>query len=141
MYIPIPCPKHILLRGRGELARRAGHSMQPLARKVGSAKVLAQAAIAGALNAERLDVRENAVQAAGYIATRLDLLELPEERGWQGEAREDGGLSFSRRMRGLTERYLIDGVTIRSAEAHRPDAMAAELQAPYAHHSTLIFKI
>src|SRR5690606_16570872 len=77
---------------------------------------------------------------AAYIATRLDLLELPEERGWEGRAEEDGGLSFSRRMRGLTERYLIDGTTIRSAEAHRLDAMAAELQATYAHHSTLVFR-
>ncbi len=128
------------LRRLVERARVARHSMQPLARKVGSARVIEQAAIAGALNAERLDVRDNAVQAAAYIATRLDLLELPEERGWEGRAEEDGGLSFSRRMRGLTERYLIDGTTIRSAEAHRLDAMAAELQATYAHHSTLVFR-
>ena len=37
-------------------------------------------------------------------------------------------------------RRVIDGVTIRSAEAHRLDSMAAELQATYAHHSTLVFK-
>ncbi len=128
------------LRRLVERARMARHSMQPLTRKVGSARVIEQAAIAGALNPDMLEATAHTADAARYVATRLDLLELPEERGWVGEAQPDGGLSFSRRMRGLTERYLIDGVTIRSAEAHRLDAMAAELQATYAHHSTLVFK-
>src|SRR3546814_1510658 len=74
------------LRRLVERARMARHSMRPLARKVGSAKVIAQAPIAGALNAERLEVSENAVQAARYLATRPDLLELPQERGWTGTA-------------------------------------------------------
>jgi DNA gyrase subunit B len=102
--------------------------------------VIEQAAIAGALNADMLEATAHTADAARYVATRLDLLERPEERGWVGEALPDGGLAFSRRMRGLTERYVIDGVTIRSAEAHRLDSMAAELQATYAHHSTLVFK-
>jgi DNA gyrase subunit B len=128
------------LRRLVERARMARHSMQPLARKVGSARVIEQAAIAGALNADMLEATAHTADAARYVATRLDLLELPEERGWAGEALSDGGLAFSRRMRGLTERYVIDGVTIRSAEAHRLDSMAAELQATYAHHSTLVFR-
>ena len=128
------------LRRLVERARVARHSMQPLARKVGSAGLIEQAAIAGALNPDLLDSAERAAEAAQYIATRLDLLETPEERGWMGSAEADGGMSFSRRLRGLTERYLIDGATLRSAEAHRLDAMAAELQATYAHHSKLMFK-
>ena len=128
------------LRRLVERARIARHAVQPLARKVGSAAVVEQAAIAGALNPELLAAPERAAEAAGYIATRLDLLEPPQERGWRGEAEADGGLSFSRRLRGLTERYTIDAATIRSAEAHRLDSMAAELQATYEHHSRLIFK-
>ncbi|GIK97506.1 MAG: DNA gyrase subunit B [Alphaproteobacteria bacterium] len=128
------------LRRLMERARTARHSIQPLARKIGSAAVVEQAAIAGALNPELLSDPARAGQAASYIATRLDLLEKPEERGWQGAAEDDGGFSFSRRLRGLTERYRIDGATIRSGEARRLDAMAAELQATFAQHSKLAFK-
>src|SRR5690606_15741218 len=113
-----------------ERARVARHAMQPLIRKIGSAKVVEQAAIAGALSPEVLSSPERAA-AAEYVARRLDLLEPEAERGWQGAAEPDGGISFSRRQRGLTERYVIDAAAIRSAEAHRLDAMAAELQATY----------
>jgi DNA gyrase subunit B len=114
--------------------------MQPLIRKVGSAEVIEQAAIAGALNPEIIPDRERARQAADYIARRLDLLEEPENRGWAGAAEEDGGLAFSRRLRGVTRRYVIDGPLIRSAESHRLDAMATELQQVYAHHARLAAK-
>jgi len=114
--------------------------MQPLIRKVGSAQVVEQAAIAGALNPDIIPDRERARQAAAYIATRLDLLEAPEDRGWTGTAEEDGGLAFSRHVRGVTRRHVIDGPLIRSAESHRLDAMAAELQQYYAHHAKLATK-
>ena len=128
------------LRRLVERARVARHAMQPLIRKVGSAAVIEQAAIAGALNPDLLGASDRAADAAHYIATRLDLLAAPAERGWQGVAEADGGMSFSRRLRGLTERYLVDGATLRSAEAHRLDSMAAELQTTYAHHSRLTLK-
>jgi DNA gyrase subunit B len=67
-------------------------------------------------------------------------LSPPEERGWVGEAEPDGGLAFTRRLRGVGARYVIDGPLIRSAEAHRLDAMAGELQQTYAHHATLVAK-
>src|SRR5262249_33835287 len=111
--------------------------MQPLIRKVGSADVVEQAAIAGALNPEIIPDRERARQAAEYIAQRLDAISSAESRGWTGAAEEDGGLSFSRRLRGVTRRHVIDGPLIRSAESHRLDAMAAELQRVYAHHGRL----
>jgi DNA gyrase subunit B len=57
-----------------------------------------------------------------------------------GAAEPDGGLAFSRRLRGWTQRHLIDGPLIRSAESRRLDAMAAELQENYEHHSTLLAK-
>jgi DNA gyrase subunit B len=111
--------------------------MQPLIRKVGSADVVEQAAIAGALNPEIIPDRERAKAAAEYIAQRLDLISSAENRGWAGAAEEDGGLSFSRRLRGVTRRHVIDGPLIRSAESHRLDAMAPELQQNYAHHGKL----
>jgi len=114
--------------------------MQPLIRKVGSADVVEQAAIAGALNPEIIPDRDRAKAAAEYIAQRLDVISSIENRGWSGTAEEDGGLSFSRRLRGVTRRHAIDGPLIRSAESHRLDAMAAELQKIYAHHGKLATK-
>ena len=114
--------------------------MQPLIRKVGNAQVVEQAAIAGALNPEIISDQARATEAAAYIAKRLDLLSPLEERGWQGKSESDGGLSFTRRLRGVTTRYVIDGPLIRSAESHRLDAMAADLQQTYSTHATLLGK-
>jgi DNA gyrase subunit B len=125
------------LRRLMEQAAQAQANMQPLIRKVGNAQVVEQAAIAGALNPEIISDQARAAEAATYIAKRLDLLSPPEERGWQGRAESDGGLSFSRRLRGVTSRYVIDGPLIRSAESHRLDAMAADLQQTYGRHATL----
>ena len=125
------------LRARVETAVRARHLMEPLVRKVGNAAVVEQAAIAGALNAETLSDEARAGEAADSIARRLDALEPVEARGWQGETTAGDGLAFRRRLRGVTERRLIDGALIRSSEARHLDAMAAELQESYIEHSTL----
>jgi DNA gyrase subunit B len=121
-------------------AAMARNLMQPLIRKVGSAAVVEQAAIAGALNPDLIPDAQRANQAAGYIAHRLDELALETERGWKGEAGADGGLVFTRRLRGVTELHVIDGPLLRSAEAHRLDAMAAELQADFLASSMLVTK-
>ncbi|HEX7007422.1 MAG TPA: DNA topoisomerase (ATP-hydrolyzing) subunit B [Alphaproteobacteria bacterium] len=122
---------------RASLARSY---MQPLIRKTGNAAVVEQAAIAGALNPALLADAARANAAAAYIARRLDLLSPPEERGWAGEVDAEGGLVFSRRLRGVPHRYAIDGSLIRSAESHRLDAMAPELQQTYERHGVLAAK-
>jgi DNA gyrase subunit B len=114
--------------------------MQPLIKKAGNAAVVEQAAIAGALNPEIIPDQGRAAEAAQYIARRLDSLSPPEERGWVGAAEPDGGLAFTRRLRGLAARHVIDGPLIRSAESHRLDAMAGDLQQTYGKHATLIAK-
>ena len=125
------------LRDLVEKAVRARHLMEPLIRKVGSADVVEQAAIAGALNPDIIPDATRAEEAATYIAKRLDAL-APEASGpWQGTAAADGGLAFQRRVRGVTENRLIDGPLIRSTEARHLDAMATELQDSYMAHSTL----
>ncbi|MCI0431318.1 MAG: DNA topoisomerase (ATP-hydrolyzing) subunit B [Rhodospirillales bacterium] len=125
------------LRRLVERASQAKQSMRPLVRKVGSSAVVEQAAIAGALNPAVLAEAERAAAAGTYIARRLDLLARPEERGWTGRVSADGGLAFQRTLSGVTERYAIDLALIKSGEAHRLDAMAAELQATYAKHARL----
>jgi len=128
------------LKARVERASQARGLMQPLIRKVTSAPVVEQTAIAGALNPQLIPDQALAAQAAEHIAHRLDGLSPPSERGWKGAAEPDGGLSFSRRLRGVTERYVVDGPLIRSADAHRLDAMAAELQQSYGKPARLVAK-
>jgi DNA gyrase subunit B len=128
------------LRERVERASVGRSLMQPLIRKVGSSAVVEQAAIVGALNPQLIPDQAMATQAAAAIAHRLDGLSPLTERGWIGKAEPDGGLSFTRRLRGVTEYFLIDGPLIRSAEAHRLDTMAAEFQASFQKPAVLVAK-
>ncbi|MGQ0677553.1 MAG: DNA topoisomerase (ATP-hydrolyzing) subunit B [Rhodospirillales bacterium] len=128
------------LRELLEVARRVRGRVRPLAAKVGSEAAVEQAAIAGALNAEIISDSKRAAQAADYIARRLNKLEPENERGWKGEALADGGMAFTRMLRGVTQRHVIDGPTIRSTEAHRLDRRMAELQETYLEHGKLATK-
>ena len=90
--------------------------------------VVEQAAIAGALNPEIISNGDQAMEAAAYVATRLDAISDETERGWQGSVSEDGGLMFERVVRGVKEVASIDAALIGSADALRLDGFAAELQ-------------
>ena len=96
-----------------------------------AAEVVEQTAIASALNPDVLRDPKQAQTAAEYVARRLDQLAPETERGWQGEPMPDGGLSFSRVVRGVRETHVIDGRLIGSAEARKLDEQAAELQDTY----------
>ncbi|MSO54031.1 MAG: DNA topoisomerase (ATP-hydrolyzing) subunit B [Rhodospirillales bacterium] len=102
--------------------------------------VVEQAAILGALSPAILGETGKADGVAAYIARRLDALESPLERGWEGKPLPDGGLEFTRKLRGVTERHVIDGALIKSAEARRLDEKAASLQKIYGRHGKLITK-
>jgi DNA gyrase subunit B len=121
------------LRNTVDIARSVTNLVKPLAlsRRVTSQAVIEQAAIAGALKPDVLADPTLAKQTADYIAKRLDVVSPPLERGWTGEPMADGGLAFIRRLRGVSERHVIDGPLTRSAEARKLDALADELQAIY----------
>ncbi len=125
------------LRELVEQAVLAKHLMEPLVRRISNADVVEQAAIAGVLNTSVMADEERAATAASYIASRLDALASEHEKGWQGEARDDGSIAFSRTVRGVTELRVIDANMIRSSEARRLDAMAGELQDIYLEHGLL----
>ena len=99
--------------------------------------VIEQAAIAGALNPEVISVRENAEGAATYVARRLDVLSDDTERGWHGEVASDGGLVFSRELRGVKESWHVDHKLIASSDAMRLDRRTAHLQEIYARPAKL----
>lgn len=99
--------------------------------------VIEQTAIAGALNPEIVTDPETSQAVAEYLATRLNVISEETERGWTGEPTEDGGLRFSREVRGVLESHLIDGRLIASQDALRLDQKAAHLQEIYAKPATL----
>jgi DNA gyrase subunit B len=93
--------------------------------------VIEQAAIAGVLNPEVLASADQAQAAAAYIARRLDAIADETERGWTGEPTPDGGMSFTREVRGVRESWTLDGKLIGSADALRLDRKAEHLQDIY----------
>ena len=117
-------------------AAQAKHLMQPVIRKVGSAAVVEQAAIMGALNPQTA----SDPTIAQAIARRLDDLSPLSERGWTGLSDQDGGLAFNRRLRGVLGSHVIDAAMIRSAECHRLDQMKAELTETFGQAAALLLK-
>ncbi|HKT16855.1 MAG TPA: DNA topoisomerase (ATP-hydrolyzing) subunit B [Stellaceae bacterium] len=127
------------LRDLVERARLTRNLLQPLVRKIGHLDVAEQAAINGLLG---LSVLENATQiaeAARFLARKLDALSAPADRGWRGEAAGQGFV-LTRTRHGVTERYVLEGQFLRSAEARRLDERTAELQEYYAKPGKLVAK-
>ena len=117
----------------------ARHLMAPLARKAGALEMVEQAAIAGALNAQILSEPEQATEVATYLARRLNALHAGQDwdPDWTGGVGDDGGLVFSRVLRGVTQHRQIDATMMKSAEARRLDGMASDLQETYEKAGTL----
>src|SRR5690606_13231069 len=106
-----------------------------------SRSVVEQAAIAGALNAEVLSNPARAVEAAAYVARRLDMIAEETERGWEGRVNPSnegaGGLVLERTVRGVKEVVVLDAALIGSADARALDRHAARLQEVYAKQPVL----
>src|SRR6516164_97570 len=130
------------LRQTVDIARSVANLVKPLSlsRRVTSQAVIEQAAIAGAFKPDVLADAELARQTADYIARRLNRVSPELERGWTGEPTPDGGLVFTRRLRGVQERHVIDAPLIKSAEARRLDGHAPKLQAIYTRPGTFVTK-
>ncbi|MEQ8605071.1 MAG: DNA topoisomerase (ATP-hydrolyzing) subunit B [Marivibrio sp.] len=111
-----------------ERCRKAAHSIDPLARRCGSHTVIEQLAIFGMLTPELAQDPEKGQAAVDFLAGVLDRLSEEHARDWKGALTDDGGYLFHRMNRGVEERVTIDGEMLRTAEARRLDAMAAELQ-------------
>ncbi len=128
------------LRSIVETAMHAKTTMQPILQKLSNPMVAEQAAILGAFNSELLGSEKLEAQIAEAIARRLDGLSPENERGWRVEILDGGGFAFARTLRGVTERHVIDGVLVKSAEARRLDEMVPDLQNIYAKPAYLKVK-
>ncbi len=127
------------LRELAEQAREVKTLIGAITRRVPH-RILEQVAIAGAFAPYVLEDPTRAGEAAAYLARRIDALEKPNERGWQGRASDGGGLVFSRTLRGVSETHIIDAALIRSVEARKLDEMAGLLQGNYAKHAEFAVK-
>jgi DNA gyrase subunit B len=124
------------LRQLVEKARAAKAYVTPLARRVGSRDAVEQAAILGVLDPDLLSDEGKAKAASDYIAKRLNALSPETERGWVGTATKDG-MVFERKLRGETDRCVIDSVVINSVEARRLVETAGEFQKVYGRFAKL----
>src|SRR6516225_6956583 len=100
-------------------------------------KAVEQAAIAGVLNPAIFGDPEKGLQAAAYIARRLDVLSDETERGWAGRFLEGEGFALERTVRGVKEVALIDHALLGSADARKLDELAPALQEVYPRPGTL----
>jgi DNA gyrase subunit B len=118
------------LRDLANKAMHASRLVEQVGRQLGNKDVVEQAAIAGLLTSKTLDNLE----AAEYLARRLEGQADDLEKGWQGSIEGEGAnaaIVIQRRLRGITERYVIDGRLIGLAEARQLDEMASHLQQIY----------
>ncbi len=93
--------------------------------------VVEQAAIEGALDPALLNTPEKAEKLTQKIAERLNAISDETEKGWEGKVRDDKGLSFSRRLRGVKEVHVLDEALINSADARKLNGYAAGLHEVY----------
>ena len=108
----------------------ASRMVEAVGRQVGNRDVVEQAAIAGLLN---MSVLNNA-EAADYLAKRLEAIATFLEKGWQANVEDTAhgqAIVVQRRLRGITERHVIDKRIVSTAEAQHLDTMAAHLQLHY----------
>jgi DNA gyrase subunit B len=114
----------------------ASRLIEQITRQVGHRDVVEQAAIAGLLKNTTLDNAE----AASYLATRLENVAGELEKGWQGGIEDTvhgKAIVVQRRLRGITEKYVIDRRIVGLPEAVQLDSMAPHLQQIYAKFATL----
>ncbi|MBR9821134.1 MAG: DNA topoisomerase (ATP-hydrolyzing) subunit B [Rhodobacteraceae bacterium] len=100
--------------------------------------ILEQAAIAGAFVPGAVDSDLQGV--ADQVATRLDLIALEYERGWQGRITQDHGIRLARILRGVEEVRTLDGPMLRSGEARKTGSFTRSLQEIYNVAATLVRK-
>ena len=96
--------------------------------------VIEQMAIEGAVG------QQVTPEMAARVADRLDAIAPETERGWSGDITADGGLRFTRILRGVAETRVIDAFSLRSAEARALGEMAPRLAETYGRPAKLIRK-
>jgi len=95
-------------------SRDAVKNIDVINEHVGNRQIIEQLAIAGGVSP---DNRTNAI--AGVVATRLNELASKVDKGWKGQALEDGGFIFTRIARGVETHIDVSAEALESIEAQR----------------------
>ena len=112
---------------KAEQARVARQLIMNMSKHV-PMRLLEQMAIEGLFNPE-VELKESFVK-------KLDAIEPEYERGWQC-CKNGNNYEFSRSLRGVTERYVIDETLIQCAEAKCLNDMTADLKEFYSEQGVL----
>ena len=118
------------------LAVATSRLIETVGRQLGNRDVIEQAAIAGLINPAMLDN----VKAAEDLANRLEAKADSLEKGWSGmiEQTDNGpAIVVQRRLRGITERHVIDRRIVATGEARRLNEAATHLQTIYGNPASL----
>ncbi|MGN1062717.1 MAG: DNA topoisomerase (ATP-hydrolyzing) subunit B [Alphaproteobacteria bacterium] len=110
------------LQDRIEQARKARGLILAMSKRV-PFKIISQMATAGMFNSAKV--------YDDTFTARLDATEPEYERGWKC-AYDNGAFTFTRTLRGVTERHVVDQTLMNCSEARALDAMGADLQEFYA---------
>jgi DNA gyrase subunit B len=81
--------------------------------------LIEQAGIVGGLDPDALNDPDRVGTIIERIVRRLDRLADEVERGWQGRTDGQGGLVFSRTIRGVTENHALDAALLVSSDVRR----------------------
>ncbi len=98
--------------------------------------ILEQAAIAGAFDPGKADGDLQAV--ASEVSSRLDLVAVEYEQGWQGRITQDHGIRLARILRGVEEVRTLDGAVLRSGEARKLSEISQDTRDVYSNPSKFV---
>jgi len=118
------------------LAVATSRLIETVGRQLGNRDVIEQAAIAGLINPAMLDNAKAAEDLANRLEAKADSL----EKGWSGmiEQTDNGpAIVVQRRLRGITERHVIDRRIVATGEARRLNEAATHLQTIYGNPASL----
>lgn len=118
------------------LAVATSRLIETVGRQLGNRDVIEQAAIAGLINPAMLGDAKAAEDLANRLEAKADSL----EKGWSGMIDQTGNgpaIVVQRRLRGITERHVIDRRIVATGEARRLDEAASHLQAIYGKPASL----
>ena len=118
------------------LAVATSRLVETVGRQLGNRDVIEQAAIAGLINPAMLDNAKAAEDLANRLEAKADNL----EKGWSGmiEQTDNGpAIVVQRRLRGITERHVIDRRIVATGEARRLNEAATHLHTIYGKPASL----
>ncbi|MFV0625988.1 MAG: DNA topoisomerase (ATP-hydrolyzing) subunit B [Alphaproteobacteria bacterium] len=103
-------------------------------------KIVEQMAVFGLFDPEILSSEKILTERLDALAIRLNALEAEYDKGWKVWAEKDGSIIFSRTLRGVEERHVIDGLVLESYEAKVLNTLETFLYRNFSTTSNLVSK-